>query len=125
MNKTEWKCEGRGGVFFGDFYATWPFASLRVGTDRVEITVRAAKFFTGLRGVMTTYTFHKSDLLSLRKRFSLFGAGLQLEHSKADYPKKFIISGSKRMIAAIETAMSSMTDKKEIANQAIEAIGNR
>lgn len=110
MNKTEWKCECRGGIYFRDFYATWPFASIRVATDRVEITVQAAKFFTGIHGVMTAYTFHKSDLISLRKRFAIFGAGLQLEHRKPDYPRKFIISGSKRMIAAIEATLAPTED---------------
>jgi hypothetical protein len=102
MNAEIKSMNGRGGICFGYFHITWPFAQITVHPDRITIDVPFAKAFSGLAGVFPHYEFERDGIVSACRVSAMFGYGIQIEHTYPDYPKRFVISASKTVAEEIQ-----------------------
>ncbi len=69
-----------GGARIGFSRATWPFASLTVTKESLNLNA----FITG------NLSFTKDDIISIKPHFGVFGIGLKIEHKVPEYNKKVI-----------------------------------
>ena len=102
MNAETESISGRGGIYFGYFHMTWPFARIAVHPDRVTIDVPFAKFFSGIAGLFPHYEFHRSRMLNAYRVSVMLGYGVQIEHNYPDYPKRFVIGAPKAVADEIQ-----------------------
>ena len=93
---------GRGGIFFGYFHITWPFALITVHPDRITIDVPFAKAFSGLAGVFPHYEFQRDRIINAYRVSVMLGYGVQIEHTYPDYPKRFVIGAPKAVADEIQ-----------------------
>jgi hypothetical protein len=63
----------------GSSNATWPFATLRATAQALSIAV-------GLGPLKRRFTFSRAEVDSVCLTRGLFSAGLQVQHSRPDYP---------------------------------------
>jgi hypothetical protein len=59
--------------------ATWPFATLHATADALRIAV-------GVGPLKRRFTFSRGEVDSVALKHGLFSVGLQVHHSKSEYP---------------------------------------
>jgi len=93
----------RGGIRYGaslwrySVNATWPFATLDATADALRIAV-------GLGPMKRRFTFSRAEVDSVGLTSGLFSVGLQVHHSRSDYPPfiLFWTFAPDRLIAAFD-----------------------
>jgi hypothetical protein len=74
-----------GGLRWGDSFwqaanVTWPLATLRMNTAALEVRLGLWPVF------LRRFTFTRSDVTALRPCSGIISSGVQIEHTKANYP---------------------------------------
>jgi hypothetical protein len=94
----------RGGLrwgrsFWGGSNATWPFATLHLTPERVEVRVNAWL-------LRDTFVFTRADVKSFCKRRGLFSVGVQIDHQRPNYPPVIVFwtFHCRRLLAAAQEA---------------------
>ena len=63
---------------YGGFNVTWPLASLRLGEGGLTISISSCG---------RDFSFSLKDVISVRKVGGFLAWGIQIQHSKSDYPE--------------------------------------
>ena len=71
---------------FGSWNVTWPFASLRLSDNSLSVSIVLGRVFE----------FTPKDVVVIRKFFGLFSWGVQIEHTKPEYPACIVFWTFKR-----------------------------
>jgi hypothetical protein len=80
----------RGGLRYGTTYwknrvnATWPFAVLSFTAETLEVQVSLGSLFK------RKFVFDRSEITVLRRRDGLISRGVQIEHTKPEWPKVIV-----------------------------------
>jgi hypothetical protein len=96
----------RGGLRWGQSFwtsasnATWPFATLRITPETVDLHASAWPL------VDEHFSFAATDIRVFRRRRGIISVGVQLEHTRADYPPSIVFwtFHSRRLLAAAQAA---------------------
>jgi hypothetical protein len=94
-----------GGLRWGESFwqaanVTWPFASWKLSSDSLEVTLGLGPFF------VRRFSFARTEVKVLRPCHGIISSGVQIEHLKANYPP-FIVFWSftvDRLLADAESA---------------------
>ena len=89
-----------GGVSFGGYVATSPFAKITITPDQIEINIR------GILSSDDVIEIKKSEIEQIIRKKSLFGTGIKIEHSN-DFVAPHLVYGT-RTYKQLKAALINM-----------------